>query len=55
VLGFSSLVSRLAEVRFELCMWNHRGGPMEMKLKMDGSMRCATSDSSTPTLLFLLY
>jgi hypothetical protein len=28
---------------------------MEMKLKMDGSMRWAASDSSTPTLPFSLY
>jgi hypothetical protein len=38
-LGFPSLVSRLAEVRHGWCIWHHRGGCVEIKLKMNGSMR----------------
>jgi hypothetical protein len=34
-------------------VWHHHGGRVEMKSKTDGSMQRATSDSSTPTLLFL--
>jgi hypothetical protein len=37
------------------CMWHHRGGCVELKLKTDGSMRWAASDPSTPTLPFFLY
>jgi hypothetical protein len=54
-LGFPSLASRLAEARHGWCTWHHHGGRVEMKSKTDGSMRQATSDSSTPTLPFSLY
>jgi hypothetical protein len=53
-LRFPSLASRLAEARRKWWTWHHRGGHVEMKLKMDGSMRWATSHSSTPTLPFSL-
>jgi hypothetical protein len=53
-LGFSSMATRLAEAWRGCCTWHHRGGRVEMKLKMDGSMRRAASDSSTPTLSFSL-
>jgi hypothetical protein len=33
-------------------MWHHHGGHVEVKAKIDGSMRWAASDSSTPTLPF---
>jgi hypothetical protein len=32
------------------CTWHHRGGRVEMKLKTDGSMQQAPSDSCTPQL-----
>jgi hypothetical protein len=35
---FPSLASRLAEPRHRRCMWHHRGGRVEMKLKTDESM-----------------
>jgi hypothetical protein len=35
-------------------MWHHRESRVEIKLKADRSMRWATSDSSTPTLLFFI-
>jgi hypothetical protein len=54
-LEFFSVASRLAEARHGWCMWHHHGGCVELKLKTDGSMRCATSDSSIPTLPFSLY
>jgi hypothetical protein len=54
-IGFPSLALRLAEVRHRWCMWYHRRGRVEMNLKTDGSMRWAASDSSIPTLPFLLY
>jgi hypothetical protein len=46
-LGFPSLASRLVEAQHESCI--------KLKLKMNGSMRWAASDPSTPTLPFLLY
>jgi hypothetical protein len=54
-LVFSSLAIRLAEARRGWCTWHHYGGRAEMKPKTDGSLRWAASDSSTPTLPFLLY
>jgi hypothetical protein len=54
-LGFPSLTSSLVEARHGWCMWHHRGGWVELKLKTDGSMWWATSDPYTPTLLFLFY
>jgi hypothetical protein len=54
-LGFPNLASRLAEARCRWCTWHHRGGCLEMKLKMDMSMQRTASDSSTPTLPFLFY
>jgi hypothetical protein len=54
-LGFPILASRLTKVWHGWCMWHHCGGRMEIKLKTDGSMRWAASDSSTPTLPFLFY
>jgi hypothetical protein len=54
-LGFPRLASRLAVARHGWCTSHHRGGRVEMKSKMDGLMRQAASDSSTPTLLFSLY
>jgi hypothetical protein len=54
-LGFPSLASRLAKARCGWCMWHHRGGRVEMKLKMDRSLWWAASDSSTPTLSFSMY
>jgi hypothetical protein len=37
-LGFLSLTSRLAEVWHGWSTWHHRGGRVELELKMDGSM-----------------
>jgi hypothetical protein len=37
------------------CTWHHCRGCFEWKPKMDGSMRRAASDSSTPTLPLSLY
>jgi hypothetical protein len=37
------------------CMWHYHRGHVEMKSKTDGLMLRATSNSSTPTLLFSLY
>jgi hypothetical protein len=54
-LGFPNLASRLAEALRGWCTWHHHGGRMEMKPKVDRSMRQAASVSSTPTLSFLLY
>jgi hypothetical protein len=54
-LGFSSLALRLVEARHRWCMWHHHEGCIESKLKIDGSMRWATSDPSTPTLAFSMY
>jgi hypothetical protein len=54
-LGFSSLASRLVEARRGWCTWHHHGGRVKIKLKTDRSRRRAASDSSTPTLPFLLY
>jgi hypothetical protein len=54
-LGFPGLASRLGKVRHEWCIWHHHRGCVELKLKMDRSMRWAVSKSSTPTLLFSLY
>jgi site-specific recombinase XerC len=38
-LGISSLALRLSEARRGWCIWHHRGGYVEMKLKTDWSMR----------------
>jgi hypothetical protein len=46
---------RLVEAQHGWCMWHHHKGHVEMKLKMDGSMRRALSESSSPTLSFSLY
>jgi hypothetical protein len=54
-LGFSSLASRLAEARRGCCTWYHRGGCIEVKLKMDELMRWAASDPATLALPFSLY
>jgi hypothetical protein len=54
-LGFSSLASRLVEAQRGWCTWHHRGGHVQMKPKMDGSMWRAALDSSTLTLPFSLY
>jgi hypothetical protein len=54
-LEFFSLASRLVEARHGWWTWFHRGGYVELKLKMDGSMRQAASDSSILTLLFSMY
>jgi hypothetical protein len=51
----SSLASRLVEAWCLWCTWHHRGGHVELKLKMDGSMQQTASDSSTSTLPFSLY
>jgi hypothetical protein len=37
------------------CTWHHRRGCVGGKLKMDGSMRWAASDSATLALLFSFY
>jgi hypothetical protein len=42
-LGFPGLASRLVYVRRGWCTWHHHGGHVEMKPKMDGSMRWAAS------------
>jgi hypothetical protein len=39
----------------QMVTWHHHGGHVEMKLKTDGLMRWAASDSSTLTLPFVLY
>jgi hypothetical protein len=54
-LGFPSLASRLVEARHGRCTWHHHRGHVEMKPKIDGSMRRAASNCSIPTLTFLLY
>jgi hypothetical protein len=36
-------------------MWHHHGSHVEVKLKMDGSMRRAALDPAIPTLLFFMY
>jgi hypothetical protein len=33
----------LVDAQRARCTWNHRGGHLEIKLKMDGSMRWAVS------------
>jgi hypothetical protein len=48
-LEFSSLATRLDEAWCGWCMWHHRGDCIELKQKMDRSMRRATSNPSTPT------
>jgi hypothetical protein len=50
-----SLASTLVETRREWCTWHHRGGCIELKLKMDGPMRRVASDPSTLTLSFFMY
>jgi hypothetical protein len=37
------------------CTWHHQRGYVGGKLKMDGSMRWATSDPATIHLPFLMY
>jgi hypothetical protein len=54
-LGFPSLASRLVETRRGWCMRHHHGGCIDVKLKMDGSMRRAASDPATLTLPFSFY
>jgi hypothetical protein len=54
-LGFPSRASRLEEAWCRWCTWHRYGGCVEMKPKTDESMQLAASDSSTPTLPFLLY
>jgi hypothetical protein len=54
-LGFFSLASRLVEARRGWCMWHNNRDCVDVKLKMDGSIRRVTSDPATLTLLFLLY
>jgi hypothetical protein len=54
-LRFPSLVLRLVEAWRGWCTWHHRRGHLEFKLKIDGLMRQAASDSSTPTLPLPLY
>jgi hypothetical protein len=54
-LGFLILASRVLEARRGWCMWHHRTGCIKVKLKTDGSMRRAASDSAILTLSFLLY
>jgi hypothetical protein len=54
-LRFLSLASRLVEAQRRCCMWHHRGDCIELKLKTDRSMWRATSNPSTPTLLFSMY
>jgi hypothetical protein len=38
VLGFPNLALKLAKLRHGWCMWHHRGGRVEVKLKMNKSM-----------------
>jgi hypothetical protein len=54
-LGFPSPASRLAEAQCGWCTWHYHGGRVEMKPKMEGSMRRDALNSSTPTLPFWLY
>jgi hypothetical protein len=37
------------------CRWHHHGDCVELKMKMDGSMRRVASDSSTLKSLFSMY
>jgi hypothetical protein len=53
-LEFLSLASRLAEARRGWYMWHHHGGHMKIKLKTDGSMRWAASDSSTTNFVVFI-
>jgi hypothetical protein len=52
-LWFSSLPQNWWRSDDGWCTWHHREGYVKMKLKTDGSMRWAASDSSIPTLPFL--
>jgi hypothetical protein len=45
-LGFPSLPQNWRRNDGGWCTWHHRGDRVELKLKMDGSMRWAASDSS---------
>jgi hypothetical protein len=54
-LGFPSLPQNRQRHNGGWCTWHHHSGCIEIKLKMDGSMRRATSDPSTPKLMFSLY
>jgi hypothetical protein len=51
-LGFLSLPQNLWRSDGGWYTWHHHRGHVKIKSKMDGSMRCATSNSSTSTLLF---
>jgi hypothetical protein len=48
-------VNAVAGVEGGWCMWHHHECHVEMKSKMDRSMRRAASDSSIPTLVFSLH
>jgi hypothetical protein len=51
-LGFPDLPQNWWRSDSRWCTRHHHQACLKMKPKMDGSMRLAASDSSTPTLLF---
>jgi hypothetical protein len=53
-LGFSSLPQNWRRSDDEWSTWHLRGGRVKIKLKTDGSMRWAASDSSTSILSFFV-